>query len=114
MVEHKRHVCVGDLGGGNMDFTHLLTIVFTVFASSGFWSYVQYKSQKRSRADDMLLGLAHDRIYDLCKTYIAKENVTHSELDNLIHLYEPYTHLGGNGTAKTLMEKVEKLPIVED
>lgn len=90
-----------------------VTIVASVFASTGFWNYLQLKSNKRSKTEDMLLGLAHDRIYELCRKYIKRGYVSQQGFDNLIHLYEPYKHLGGNGTCKELMNKIYGLPMHE-
>lgn len=96
-----------------MDATHLVTIFATVFASTGFWNYLQNKGNKRSATEDMLLGLAHDRIYDECRKFIKLGSISHDGLDNLIHLYEPYKALGGNGTGQKLIEKVLELPVID-
>ena len=94
--------------------TIVCSIVGSVFASTGFWTYLSTKSQKRSKSEDMLLGLAHDRIYDLCRKHIKKGSISQQGFDNLVHLYEPYKHLGGNGTCKELMNKVYGLPMSDD
>lgn len=60
----------------------------------------------------MLLGLAHDRIMSLCMTYIERKYITSDEYENLYeYLYKPYEKLGGNGSAKRVMNEVNKLPI---
>ena len=71
---------------------------------------------KRSKADDaerkMLVGLAHDRIIHLGMVYIERGYVTQDEYENLqVYLYEPYEEMGGNGSARRVMEEVRKLPI---
>lgn len=96
-----------------MEVSLITTIVVSIFASTGFWNFLQYTSQRRNRAEDMLLGLAHDKIYELCKRYIKRGSISHQGLDNLIHLYNPYHKLGGNGTCEELMNKVLQLPIVD-
>lgn len=38
--------------------------------------------------------------------------VTQDEYENLrVYLYEPYERMGGNGSAKRIMQEVDKLPI---
>ena len=98
------------------------TIIVAIFASSGFWALltavytarVAKKAEER-RTDDserqLLLGLAHDRIYDLCSEYIQRGEITLEEYDNLTYLYKPYIRAGGNGTGQRLFEQVEKLPM---
>ena len=71
---------------------------------------------KRSKADEaqrkMLVGLAHDRIIHLGMVYIERGCITQDEYENLqVYLYEPYEEMGGNGSARRVMEEVRKLPI---
>lgn len=91
----------------------VVPIVVAIFASNGFWQYMQNRKKAKSAETELLLGLAHDRIYDLCEKYIARGYVTTSEYDNLMYLYRPYHKCGGNGTGEKLIEKVDKLPIKE-
>lgn len=94
-----------------------LTILFTGFisivTSSGFWAYMQKKSTRNTYETKMLLGLGHDRIVELCLKYIDRGWIYEEEYENLVkYLYEPYTELGGNGTAKRLVtHDVARLPI---
>ena len=61
---------------------------------------------------EMLIGLAHDRIMYLGMSYIDRGCVTQDEYENLrVYLYEPYERMGGNGSAKRIMQEVDKLPI---
>ena len=44
--------------------------------------------------------------------YIDRGYVTQDEYENLqVYLYEPYEEMGGNGSARRVMEEVRKLPI---
>lgn len=63
-------------------FQVVLTIFSSVLASSGLWAYLQNKSEKKDVKTEMLIGLAHD-----------------------------YERMGGNGSAKRIMQEVDKLPI---
>ena len=49
----------------------ILTILAAVFASSGFWAYLQNRRDKKDIRVQMLIGLAHDRIISLGLTYGA-------------------------------------------
>ena len=90
----------------------LVTIVCAVLASSGFWAWLQKKDDKKSLQSQMLIGLAHDRIVSLGMSYIERGWITKDEYENLRdYLYEPYKALGGNGSAKRVMEGVNKLKI---
>lgn len=60
----------------------------------------------------MLVGLAHDRITHLGMAYLTRGYITQDEYENLNdYLYQPYEKMGGNGSAKRIMEEVRKLPI---
>lgn len=90
----------------------LLTIIGSVIASSGFWTYLQKRSEKKDVKTEMLIGLAHDRIVYLGMIYIERGWVTQDEYENLYdYLYKPYEKMGGNGSAKRIMEEVNRLPI---
>jgi hypothetical protein len=43
--------------------------------------------------------------------YIEREYIYADEYENLCMLYRPYKKMGGNGTAKRLMDEVDKLEI---
>lgn len=90
----------------------LLTILGSVLASSGFWAYMTRCSDKKDAENELLLGLAHDRIMSLGVSYIDRGYITPEEYENLHdYLYKPYEKAGGNGSAKHVMEEVKKLPM---
>ena len=97
---------------------YIIPIIVAVFASTGFWQFVnaqvEAKKKKKSDETELIIGLAHDRIYDLCRHYIARGDITTSEYDNLMYLYRPYHKCGGNGTGDKLIEEVDKLPMKEE
>lgn len=60
-----------------------LTVFSSVLASSGLWTYLQRRNEQKQ-----------------------------DEYENLrVYLYEPYAKLGGNGSAKRIMQEVDRLPI---
>lgn len=93
----------------------LITVLVTVFASTGFWSLItaiyNARSKAKSAETELLLGLAHDRIFEQCKDILKRGDMTEAEYDNLRHLFDPYKKLGGNGTAEKLMQQVEDMKI---
>ena len=90
----------------------LLTIFSSVLASSGLWAYVTKRLEKKDVKTEMLIGLGHDRIMYLGMAYIERGYITSDEYENLYeYLYKPYEKMGGNGSAKRVMNEVNKLPI---
>ena len=82
-----------------------LTVVCAVIASSGFWAYLQARREGK-------VGLAHDRILSLGMQYIERGHITRDEYENLYeYLYRPYEKMGGNGSAKRIMQIINTLPI---
>ena len=95
-----------------ISFELIVTIVGSVMASSGFWAYLQRRHDNKDLNTKMLIGLGHDRIIYLGLCYIERGWVTQDEYENLNdYLYDPYSQLGGNGSAKKIIEEVNKLPI---
>lgn len=89
-----------------------VTVVCAVIASSGFWAYIQKRTEKKDVKTQMLVGLAHDRILFLGMSYVERGYITRDEYENLYeYLYRPYEKMGGNGSAKRVMQEVNKLPI---
>lgn len=91
-----------------------LTIIGSVLASTGFWTFIQSIRDRKSAKTRMLCGLAHDRIMFLAGYYIKRGYITKEEYEDLYeYLYTPYIEFGGNGSAKHIIEtQVNKLPIL--
>lgn len=99
-----------------MSAEFVLAIVGATLASSGLWSLVLYKVQRRDIKHDsltkLMLGLAYREITLLCEKYLDRGYITKDEYEDLIkYLFAPYKALGGNGTAEKLVGEVQKLPI---
>ena len=83
-----------------------------VLTSSGLWAVVARRADKGDAQRKMLVGLAHDRIVHLGMVYVDRGYITQDEYENLNdYLYAPYEKMGGNGSAKRVMEEVRKLPM---
>ena len=87
-------------------------LVAAVLTSSGLWAVVARRADKGDAQRKMLVGLAHDRIVHLGMVYVDRGYITQDVYENLNDfLYAPYEKMGGNGSAKRVMEEVRKLPM---
>ena len=91
---------------------YLITIVISVVASTGFWSYVMKRTDRKNDKLELLKGLAHDRIIHVGTNYINRGWLTYSEYEDFMnYLYLPYTKFGGNGLATKIVRDVKRLPM---
>ena len=90
----------------------VVPLAVAVLTSSGLWALVSKRADKNDAERKMLVGLAHDRITHLGMEYLTRGYITQDEYENINdYLYQPYEKMGGNGSAKRIMEEVRKLPI---
>ena len=90
----------------------VVPLAVAVLTSSGLWALVSKRADTNDAERKMLVGLAHDRITHLGMAYLTRGYITQDEYENLNdYLYQPYEKMGGNGSAKRIMEEVRKLPI---
>ena len=61
----------------------IVTIACSVIASSGFWTFVIKRSDKKDIRTEMLIGLGHDRIVYLCMQYITRGWITNDEFEKI-------------------------------
>ena len=86
--------------GFNPALDILIAVVLSVFGSSGFWVYLQKRQERRSANTRLLLGMAHDRIVYVGKTYIHGGSLTRDVFEDfMMYHYEPFAVLGGKGLA---------------
>lgn len=92
-----------------MGVESIITIVCSVLASSGLWAFLTKIADKKDVKNQMLVGLAHDRILYLGMSYLERGDwITRDEYENLHdYLYVPYQKMGGNGSAKRVMDEVD-------
>ena len=89
-----------------------VTIFCSMLASSGLWTLISKLADKKDVKTQMLIGLGHDHIIWLGMKYIERGWITNDEYENLYtYLYKPYELMGGNGSAKRVMDSVNKLEI---
>ena len=104
----------------------IITLVVAIIASGGFWTALQFfitRRDKRKEKKDgreastqrMILGLGHERIIEKCNEWLTRGSIRTVEYgDFLKYLWEPYKSMGGNGTAEELVERIRKLPFIDD
>lgn len=91
---------------------YIIVIFTSMFASTGFWTYITNKRSGKNDKLELLKGLAHDRIIQSGKEYISRGCITYDEYEDFMkYLYEPYAKFGGNGLAERVMEDVKGLPM---
>ena len=98
--------------------TYIFPLILAIFASTGFWSFLQTwlqsKRKTKTAEERLLMGIAYSKICDLCAKYIDRGSISKDEYSDLKkYLYDPYIEMGGNGTCEKLMREVEKLPLKE-
>lgn len=80
--------------------------------SGGFWVYLRHKYERKDAIDQLIMGLAHDKIVFLGLKAIEKGFITKDEYDDLFkYFWEPYQALGGDGSAERIIKIVELLPL---
>jgi hypothetical protein len=90
----------------------LVASVGSVLASSGFWTLLQRRDDKKDAINQVVLGLAYERIVSLGMFYINRGWITTGELGEYgKYFFYPYHALGGNGPAERIWDQVNKLPI---
>ena len=58
--------------------------------------------------------ITSERIRYLGTCYIGTKKITLAEKENLHEMHNAYEMLGGNGALDTVMEEVDKLPVVDN
>ncbi len=90
-----------------------ITVVCAVLASSGLWTFLSKRTEKKDGKTRLLAGLAHDRILNLGQRYLDRGGITKEEYDDLHnYLYDPYEALGFNGSAKRMIVAIDHLKII--
>lgn len=89
----------------------IITLAVAVFGSTGFWSWLSSRRSRKTDESRLLMGLAYSEIIRRCEHYIRRGWVDIDEYNELNrYLFEPYSKMGGDGTAEKLMNEVKQLP----
>ena len=89
----------------------IVTIIGSVFTSSGLWTLILYKSKQKDTEVLMTRGMVHYQIIDEGQKFIERGWITHEEYDNFMkYLGDPYLESGSNGMAKKIINDISDLP----
>ena len=102
-----------------MDLTKIAEIISPIVSAllggSGLWAFVKTHADRNQFEDELLLTVVRARIIEQGERYLERGYILSGEYSDLYEeLYAPYIELGGNGLAKHIFERVEKLPILPD
>ena len=102
-----------------MDLTKLAEFTSPVMSAllggSGLWAFVKARTDQNQTEDKLLLKLVREHIIENGERYIERGYILAGEYSDFYEeLYVPYLELGGNGLAKHIFERVEKLPMLPD
>lgn len=90
-------------------------LLSALFGAPGLWAFVKAKTDRNTTEDELLLILVRDRIIEEGERYLERGYILSGEYaDFYEELYKPYEILGGNGLAKHIFERIEKLPMLPD
>ena len=113
----------------------ILTLLFGILASSGFWSYRTAKLQRRyatedksemilktledlsknvkqllenhAKTDAVTMAVARDRIYYLCDKAMTNRDFRSQTMRDIKSIMEPYKANGGDGLADEFFDRYE-------
>lgn len=102
------------------DISYWVTGAAMIFSSVGFWTFIQnwYNKRREEKAKDKMslerqaiMCVLFMAIKMSCKACLHRGWVSTEEIEDIEkYMFEPYESMGGNGTAKMLMDRVKKLP----
>ena len=102
-----------------MDLTKIAELVSPIASAllggSGLWAFVKARANRNQSEDELLLTLVRSHIIEQGERYLARGYILAGEYSDFYEeLYAPYLELGGNGLAKHIFKRVEKLPMLPD
>lgn len=95
-----------------LEFAFTLIVTFLSFLIKRLYSKFKQEITTQKLLKDGMIAMLHDRLYQLCTNYIANDEITVDELENLELLYNSYHNLGGNGTGTALFNRCKDLKII--
>lgn len=90
---------------------------FCVEQKNAFVKLLKEIESEHLQQDDIkngLVSLLHNTLFQMCQLHILNNYITVDELKTLKALFESYSKLGGNGTAKELYDRCLKLEIITE
>ena len=92
----------------------IIAVITSVLASSGVWTLIMKRMEKKDNKTKLLLGIAQNLIIERAEKICSRGKfITEDEYSEVVeYLYKPYAELGGNGVAKRWVDRLESLKIV--
>lgn len=78
---------------------------------SSLWRSLKKYQREQNAIKEGMKGILHDRIVQKCTFLLERGYYTPDDLEDLEYLNIPYMALGGNGSAKRMLNKVYELPM---
>lgn len=92
----------------------LISLLGAVAAGCSAGGMLWRQLTRNKRQDAMLLALGQYVLMCFCEDILEKGTMSLGEWTTLVHLYESYQALGGNGIVAELYEKCQRLKIRKD
>ena len=90
-------------------------LLSAVFGAPGLWAFIQTRVSRNQTDEQLLLVLVRARIVEEGERFLQRGYILSGEYSDFYEeLYKPYTERGGNGLAKHIFERIEKLPMLPD
>lgn len=90
----------------------LITGVYTIVASAGFWQFFTNRRNQKDAEVLLLLALTRSVCIQIADMYLEQGWIHRDDYDHLMsEIYAPYKTLGGNSSVDRIMEDLAKLPI---
>lgn len=87
--------------------------ILAFLAGIGASAIKGYYKDKKATSLGVQALLRHD-ILNISKAAMSEKCISFTDKEDLTHMYEAYTGLGGNGTIKNMMPMLNNLPVKED
>lgn len=90
-------------------------VASALLGGSGLWAFLKSRTEQNQAEDELLRTLVRAHIIEKGERYLERGYILSGEYSDFYEeLYAPYLELGGNGLAKHIFERVEKLPMLPD
>lgn len=90
-------------------------VASALLGGSGLWAFVKARTDQNQAEEELLRTIVREHIIEKGERYLARGYILSGEYSDFYdELYAPYLELGGNGLAKHIFERVEKLPMLPD
>lgn len=87
----------------------------TLLGTPGLLAFIESKIKNGSSEKILLRTLVRARIIEEGERYLDRGYILSGEYSDFYEeLYKPYEEMGGNGLAKHIFERIEKLPMLPD